>query len=295
MMWTADAAFPGWRKNIVLVWLSQLLVMSGFDATIPFIALLLRDQYGVISEGERGIYMSMFYFFGMLGYVVSCPVWGALGDRFGIKIMLLRGTFLTAFIFPLMGYASEVWILITLRFITAACAGTTSASQMLLAKTVPDNRQGFALGLLSTAVWSGSMLGNVIGGYTVHYFGYQTAFFLCGIMYFMAGIFVLFLQDAVKNNIPHDISVHKEKVPWLKRIHLPAFTVSVWLMLLIFLLMGFMRRFEIPYLAMRIEQITGPDDADKWTGLISAYVAAGGVCAVRVAGNADGWRNKSVL
>ena len=192
--------------------------------------------------------------------MISCPVWGALGDRFGIKIMLLRGTFLTAFIFPLMGYASEVWILITLRFITAACAGTTSASQMLLAKTVPDNRQGFALGLLSTAIWAGSMLGNVIGGYTVHYFGYKVAFMLCGVMYFLAGIFVLFLQDAAKNNaVAHDIKIPlpQKKLPLSKRFHLPAFTLSVWLLLLIFVMMGFMRRFEVPYLAMRIEQITG--------------------------------------
>ncbi len=65
MMQNSDLAFPGWRKNIILVWLSQLLVMSGFDATIPFIALLLRDQYGIVSEGERGICMSLFYFFGM--------------------------------------------------------------------------------------------------------------------------------------------------------------------------------------------------------------------------------------
>ena len=85
-----------WKRNLVLMWLSQLLILSGFAAVMPFIPLFLKDQLGIIAEGERGIYMSMFYFFGVLGYAMFCPIWGSLADRFGVRPMLLRGTTLTS-------------------------------------------------------------------------------------------------------------------------------------------------------------------------------------------------------
>ena len=65
-----------WKRNLVLMWLSQLLILSGFAAVMPFIPLFLKDQLGIVAEGERGIYMSMFYFFGVLGYAMFCPIWG---------------------------------------------------------------------------------------------------------------------------------------------------------------------------------------------------------------------------
>ena len=161
-----------WKRNLVLLLISQILVLAGFTAAMPFIPLFLRDHMKIASEVNRGLYMSMFTFFGTFGYALFCPIWGSLSDKYGVKIMLLRGTFVTAFLFPLMGYCSQPWMLITLRFLTAACAGTTAASHILIAKNTPEDKQGFAQGVLSTSVFCGSMLGNVLGGFIVHYFGY---------------------------------------------------------------------------------------------------------------------------
>ena len=54
---------------------------------------------------------------------------------------------------------------------------------------------------------------------------------------------------------------------------LPAFTIGVWLMLVLFVFLGFVRYFEIPYMAMMVELIDGPANAAYWTGIISAFVA----------------------
>ncbi len=140
-----------WKRNVAMMVMSQILVMAGFSAAIPFVPLYLKEHLGIVNEGERGLYMSMFYFFGMLAYGVFNPVWGSLSDRFGVKPMLLRGTFLTAVFFPMMAYVTHVWSLIALRFVTAACAGTTAAAQTLLVKNTPEDKQGFALGMLTTA------------------------------------------------------------------------------------------------------------------------------------------------
>ena len=89
-----------WKWNLFLMWSSQLLVLAGFAAMMPFIPLFLKDELGIADERIRGVYMAAFYFFGTLGYALFCPIWGALSDRFGVKPMLLRGTFGTAILFP---------------------------------------------------------------------------------------------------------------------------------------------------------------------------------------------------
>ena len=274
-----------WKRNLVAMWLSQLLVMSGFCAAIPFIPLFLRDQFGLVSESERGVYMSMFYFFGVAGYALFSPVWGVLADRFGVKPMLLRGTFVTAFIFPLMGLVSQPWMLIALRFLSAACAGTTAASQTLLVKTTPEDRQGFALGVLSTAIWGGAMLGNVIGGIVVYYCGYQYTFNVCGIMYFLAGIIVLFCRDVKRPQTdPLPATPKAREYRRYRRSPIPGFTLGVWMMLLLFLLLGFVRNFESPFMALMVEHIDGPEKATYWTGIISAFVSVGALLSGMVLG-----------
>ena len=93
-----------WKWNLFLMWSSQLLILGGFAAVMPFIPLFMKNELGLTDEHILGVWVSTFNFFGSCAYAIFCPIWGALSDRFGVKPMLLRGTFGTALIFPLMGY-----------------------------------------------------------------------------------------------------------------------------------------------------------------------------------------------
>ena len=264
-----------WQKNLLLLWLSQLAVMSGFSAMIPFVPLFIKENFGITQTAELAYYVAMFNFFGTLGYAIFCPIWGVLADRFGVKPMLLRGTFVTSWMFPLMAYVPSAGWLVFLRFLTAACAGTTAASQVMIARNTPDNKQGFAQGVLTTAVWGGAMLGNVIGGFIIHYFSYSHAFWFCGILYVFAGIAVLFTQDDFTGQVRNP-SVHVVRVKGILPF-VPAFTRSVWLLLSLFLLMGTVRMIEAPYVALKIEAITGSANAAYWTGIVSAVACVGAI------------------
>lgn len=264
-----------WKRNLVMLWLSQLAVMSGFSAMIPFIPLFIKSKFGITENDEIAFYVSYFNFFGTLAYAVFCPIWGVLADRFGVKPMLLRGTFVTSWMFALMAYVPSASWLIVLRFFSAACAGTTAASQVMVARNTPDDKQGFAQGVLTTAIWGGAMLGYVIGGFIIHYFNYTCAFWLCGILYVLAGVAVLFTQDDF-TALPRSGTVKKvyikSPVPLI-----PVFTRSVWILLMLFGVMGLIRQFEAPYVALKIEDITGSGTAAYWTGIISACACAGAV------------------
>ena len=268
-----------WKLNLAMMWFSQLMVMTGYCAMMPFIPLLFKTQMGIESESECGLYVSYFNIAGTLAYTIFIPIWGFLSDRYGVKIMLLRGTFGTALIFPIMGFVNDPWVLIFLRFITAACAGTTAASQALIVKNTPDDKIGFALGIFSTAFWSGATLGYVAGGLMVAFLGYQSTFIFCGVLYFIGGISVLFAHEDCKPvPVKKNKRVYSKNSNWLINM-IPAVTVVVWIMLLLFFLNGFVRNFEAPYHAMLVEKITGTEKAAFWTGILSAFAAVGAMAS----------------
>ena len=271
-----------WKVNLWMLWFSQLLIMSGFSAMVPFIPLYMKAELGIVDENDLAFYIAMFNVFGSGAYAIFTPLNGMLGDRFGLKLMLLRGTFLTAFLFPLMGYVSNVWLLIILRFLTAACAGTTAASQAMVGRTVPDNKQGFALGMLTTAYWGGAMLGNVLGGLIIHYFDYLAAFWVCGIAYFAAGFAILPTRDKVVHKIRAVVETTGGKRHLFRWF--PRFAMPVWITLFLLFLLGISRYFESPFVALKVEVMTSAEGAAYWTGIISAMVSVGAILSGAVIG-----------
>ena len=261
-----------WRQNLFMVWLGQILAMAGTSLTLPFIPLYIRERFGIGEETQRGIYVSAFYFFGMLSFCISNPLWGAVGDKYGRKLMLLRAYFVTGVTFPMMMFAPSILWLIVIRFVASIFSGTVSAAQALVVTTTPEKHHGFALGTLSTALWSGNMIGLLGGGMIVHYFGYTWAFILCGATFLLGGFLTLFFVR--EEFVPPPPQVAQ---PGRKRTGLPDFSTAVWMLMGLFFMLSLARRFDEPFLAILVEMIGGAETAAYHTGVISALAALGGI------------------
>lgn len=267
-----------WKRNLFFVWLSQILSLAGFGSVIPFIPLYMRNVLGVMDDGERGLWVSAFYFGGQLSFCISTPIWGALADRFGRRVMLLRANLVTACLFPLMAYVPGVIWLVAVRFLISIFSGTVNAAQTLVGSTTPQEHQGFALGTLSSALWSGNLIGYLAGGLVVDHFGYTPAFYTGAGMLLSAGIIVLlFVKDDFD---PHALPVkpaQEEKEPFSFKKLIPDFGRVVWILLFLFVYLGFVRKFDDPFIAIQVELIHGPERAAFWTGVICAGAAVAGV------------------
>ncbi len=259
-----------WKTNLFFIWLSQILSIIGFASAVPFIPIYIRDKWGITGEQELGVWMSAFYFFGMLSFCVFIPFWGILADRYGRKLMLLRACYVDAILFPCFLLApNPVW-LIVVRFITSAFTGTISAAQTLVVTTTPEEHHGFALGALATAIWSGNLFGFAAGGLIVHYFGFTCAFLCCGAMYLTAGLLAHFF---VQENFQPPVHTQKESLghSW------SGLSITIWLSFFLILLTAVARRFDDPYIALMIERIHGPENTAFHTGWINALAAFGGI------------------
>lgn len=273
-----------WKRNLLMLWFSQLLVMAGFDAMNPFVPIVLKTGLGLDDAASQAFFISMYNACAWIGYGFSNPLWGWLGDRYGMKPMLLRGTFLTAIFWPLMAYTTSPWLFVFLRFATAFLAGTTAASQMMIARTAPMERQGYAQGILSTAIWGGSVLGNLLGGMLLTNHTYHIVFRSCGIMYLIAGVSILFTEDKGDRQMP--IQPAANTASKKHRIALPKLAKQVWIMLALFLLLGIIRRTDLPFLALRVEEFVPQGKSAYWTGIFSAVSSIGAMLSGVILGHA---------
>ena len=66
---------------------------------------------------------------------LAAPLWGRLGDRVGLKPMLLRATIAGSLVVGLMGLVGSPWQLLALKTLQGCVTGTVAAA------TVPPPRR----------------------------------------------------------------------------------------------------------------------------------------------------------
>ena len=287
----SNNAIP-WKRNLILLWIGQLLAFVGYSAAIPFIPYYIKDELKITSQEDVAKAIASFHICSTLCLAIISPVWGWVADRYGRKLMLLRAYFANAFIFPLMGFCIPISIyinkalgvvgigavvtpfglLLVTRIMASLFSGSGNAAQALIVSTTPDEHQGFALGVFSTAVWSGQMAGLIVGSLVVEKFGYQVAFISLGVTYIISGVINLF----VKENFVRQ-AIDPEKAKNKSRWNFSGYTVSTIYVLMFLMLAAMGKNMETEYLALKIETMV--ESKLSWTAYISAAAAIGGIIA----------------
>ena len=180
-----------WRRNLWVMWIAQTISIVGFSFTTPFTPLFLREL-GIQRQEDLILWSGAMNAGSAIVMAITAPLWGVIADRYGRKPMVLRAMIGGAVVIGLMCLAPNAHILFALRVIQGALTGTVTASVALVASITPRDRLGFSLGLMQTAVFSGSSFGPLLGGITADLIGYRLSFLVTGGFLGLAGVLVLF-------------------------------------------------------------------------------------------------------
>lgn len=175
-----------WKINLAVLMFGNFLVMAGMTMITPFLALYLKQDFGLTDEHEIGVWAGLIFASNFVTSFVFQPVWGKLADRYGRKVMLLRSGFGMAIVMVLMGFAVAPWQLLLLRMANGTISGFVPAAVSLVSSTTPKDRMGFAMGTLQSGGTAGAILGPFIGGLMADQFGYRPIFYITGALLFMA-------------------------------------------------------------------------------------------------------------
>ena len=186
--------FERWQVTLAVVFISQVLTAIGFSLVFPFLPLYvehLGSTSGLSVEWMAGLVIAVQGFTMMF----ASPLWGAVADRYGRKLMVMRATFGGVIVMGLMGVVTSGEQLIFLRGVQGIVTGTVAANNALVASAVPREKIGFAMGTLQVSLWGGVALGPLIGGVLADAYGFAMPFFITSIALFFSGILIYFGID----------------------------------------------------------------------------------------------------
>ncbi len=188
-MTTTTTDLPrSWRQTFIVLWLGCFITGMGFSMTMPFISLFI-NELGYFSHFQLNLYSGLAFAMTFISQALISPYWGALADQKGRKLMCLRAAGVMAITIFVTGLSTNVWMIITLRFIQGIFSGYISNATALMAGETPHNRSGRVMTAMMTAGVTGNLIGPLLGGTLSGWFGYRIPFFITGGLMFL--VFIL--------------------------------------------------------------------------------------------------------
>jgi DHA1 family multidrug resistance protein-like MFS transporter len=168
----------GWKRNLLVLWIAQFIAMIGMTGVIPFLPLYVRELG--VSPDQTSLWSGFIIAAPFATAALLTPLWGAMGDRYGQKLMVMRAVAGLGLTVAAMGLATNVWVLFVLRILQGAVSGFIASTNAFVSSNTPSDRAGYALGTLQTSISAGAIVGPLVGGAISDAFGFQMVFFVVG-------------------------------------------------------------------------------------------------------------------
>src|SRR5690606_10650658 len=171
---------------------AQLLASVGFSTIFPFLPNYV-ESLGARSGGSMLFWVSAVFSVQAVAMMIASPIWGAVADRYGRKLMVERALFGGAVIILAMGFARSAEELVLLRLVQGLVTGVVSAASSMVAAVVPRERLGYAMGLMQTGQWAGISVGPILGGVLEYLVGIRMSFIVTPALLSIGGLLTVFL------------------------------------------------------------------------------------------------------
>ena len=181
-----------WRRNMYVGLFGSFTTIAAMTLMLPFLPIYV-EHLGVHGHAAIVEWSGIAYGITFLGAGCMAPIWGRMADLYGRKLILMRACLGMAVCMSLIGLAQNIWQLVALRLLAGLVGGYSSGAVVLVATQTPKERAGWALGMLSTGVMAGTLLGPLIGGTLPGLIGLRYTFFLAGGVIFVAFLATSFL------------------------------------------------------------------------------------------------------
>ncbi len=205
------------NRTAIVVLLTGLNFLNYLDRFIVAAVLPRIQDDLLLSNFEGGLLATVF----LLGYFLTSPLFGKLGDRVSRKRLIAFGVLTWSAATIASGLASSLITLILARVVV----GVGEASYATLAPTIiddisPPEKKGKMLAIFFLAVPVGSALGYLLGGYIQSVWGWRAAFFVGGGPGIALALLCLLIDEPVRTHLGNAKAKLSETIAQLFRIPL---------------------------------------------------------------------------
>jgi MFS transporter, Spinster family, sphingosine-1-phosphate transporter len=211
------------RQTLVI--LTGLNLFNYFDRYVLSAVLpSLQAEMG-LDDTRAGHLATIF----MLGYFVTSPFFGWLGDRASRKWLIAGGILVWSSATVMTGFASSVAILMFWRaMVGVGEASYATVSPAWLSDVYPAEKRNNALTIFYTAIPIGAALGSVIGGWIALHQGWRHAFIWAGAPGLLLALLLLPFKEPARTGSgdgSHQLPGLKDILALFKR---RDYNLSVW-------------------------------------------------------------------
>jgi MFS transporter, DHA1 family, staphyloferrin B biosynthesis exporter len=246
-----------WKIQVNILWWGYTIIMAVAAMSLPYwpfyLSQLLPNSPAAVKYWSALIYLAPF-----ISAAISAPLWGAVGDRFGYKAMLIRACFGLFITQILILCTINVFLIFIIRFLQGALAGVIVAAQAWALAISPNEKRGFIIGKLQSGLAVGELIGPLVGGIIATQAGYRSMFFLSSIVCL---IITLVFYYALQN--PSNVNHKVMQTSWSFRSffnfkNMIHWNEAVYMLLLVIILVQLARSIFTPFFALFVrDQING--------------------------------------
>ncbi|MEZ6019694.1 MAG: MFS transporter [Planctomycetota bacterium] len=181
-----------WRRTYWVVWTANLITAVGMMSFLPFFPSLL-EELGMQGEAAISRWSGICFAAAPLSATFSAPIWGAVGDRLGRKLMVCRALMAICVFVGGMAFVTSAWQLLALRIAQGMFSGFLPPSITLVSVAAPADRQGRLAGNLTTSIALGGLAGPMFGGLVAAQLGsHKSVFLVVGLLAGLSALLVWF-------------------------------------------------------------------------------------------------------
>jgi MFS family permease len=166
------------------LWLGVFFCSTAYSIVIPFLPLFLRNELGITNHLET--WSGFVFGITFLASSLIAPFWGSLADKYGRKPMLLRSGLSLAVLYFITYFVNNPYELIIIRIFQGLLAGYVPSAIAMVGTNTPENKVGYALGVMATSGAVGSIVGPLVGGAVSRWVGNREAFLVSGFVVLFA-------------------------------------------------------------------------------------------------------------
>ena len=232
-------------RNVLFISLSQFGIAFSFNFVMVFLPFFIHD-IGPSSSQKTLIWVGLIMGAPSFVAAVVSTYWGSLTSRFSPKVLYMRGLFSHSIIILLMGFVSNLPVLLVLRIVQGILGGISTVGLIIVSSSSSREWASRDIGLFQNAMTLGQLIGPPLGALAATTLGYRGAFISASAFVFVTLIFCFFYVK----EFPHELSkaTAVKKHPINKKTLVGwglCFTATVQLMFLPSVLPNVFRGFQM--------------------------------------------------
>ena len=251
------------NRNLVFISLSQF----GMASSVNFITVMLPFyvlKISPYSPQETLIWIG--WIMGASGIVIifASNFWGMLTSHFSPKLLYMRGLLANLVFFFLMGFTSDLRVLLVLRILQGVFGGISTVGLLIISASSSQEKISSDIGFFQTFQTMGFLVGPPMGAFAASVFGYRGAFVSASVILFIVLVFCYFYVK--------EVPLQQEKESFFGRSNMNRQTVMGWLL-------SFMVMVQLMFLPSILPNILerfdlGKSVALKWAGVVIMFYTA---------------------